>query len=328
MGITPSSVLADGHVKRAHRHSTVTAHTHGKSLARRDRKGMLAEHEEPRMLISAEDQHTEAAIPPIMSHSDVVSEERAAKEEGEKIEDMRWFSHMKAYCSASFAGGLTVGVAGTLLLLSIGPDCAQGKKRSSDPERSSVSRAESGNQLERKTNSVESIHRFMPRLSFLVGMLLVQSLSSLMLAGFQDLIQKHPSIVFFLTMIVGTGGNVGGQSVVLAVRRLAYGEEVSLREQIVVGLQLSAVLAPLALLRAYAQGTKMTVCLVIGFATVLIVIVAAALGTALPKLLNRVQVDPAHATPVIQVLMDMVGVLVTCVIGYLVLDVMFKVPAQ
>lgn len=267
----------------------------------------------------------------------------------------RWITHVRALCSASFAGGLTVGIVGTLLMLSLGLRDAEklrtvsgSRKEGSafqagtasaiseepkapeatpqDSNTAAIEPASSPTSV-RCTDSVESIHRFGPRLAFLVAMLLVQSLSSFMLAGFQDLIQNHPSIVFFLTMVVGTGGNVGGQSVVLAVRRLAYGEQVDLGEQVAVGTQLSMVLGPLALLRAYVQGTKLSVCFTIGVATLLIVVVAASLGTALPRLLWQVRVDPAHATPVIQVLMDMVGVLTTCAIGYVILDVMLKPAA-
>lgn len=272
-------------------------------------------------------QHVEAPIAPILKKSEARAEEKV----GEEIEDRRWTMHLRAYCTASFASGITVGVVITLLLLSLGADRNPVKKLAKgtvdrNPEAPEVAESRS-NRVERCTDGVESIHRFGPRCGFLVGMLLVQSLSSLMLAGFQDMIEHNPSIVFFLTMVVGTGGNVGGQSVVLAVRRLAYGEEVSLSEQVSVGVQLSMVLAPLALLRAYMQGTSIAVCLTIGLATLVIVVTAAALGTALPKLLNRIKVDPAHATPVIQVLMDMVGVLVTCGIGYTVLNVMMKRPA-
>lgn len=61
---------------------------------------------------------------------------------------------------------------------------------------------------------IESLNQFWPRARWLLGLLFLQSTSSFILKGFQSLIEKHPSIVFFLTMLVGAGGNAGSQSVV------------------------------------------------------------------------------------------------------------------
>merc|ERR550514_1666446 len=113
---------------------------------------------------------------------------------------------------------------------------------------------------------METLHLFWPRASCLVALMMLQSLSSLVLAGFSGLVKDHPSIVFFLTMLVGTGGNVGGQSVVLAVRRLACGESVQLLEQFGMAIKLAVVLVPLSFARAWLQGTHEVTCLSIAVA--------------------------------------------------------------
>ena len=77
--------------------------------------------------------------------------------------------------------------------------------------------------------------------SWLVGLLAAQSLSSLVLERNADVIQRHPVIVrraaparspsvptrafqvFFLTMLVGAGGNAGNQAAVRIIRGLAVG---------------------------------------------------------------------------------------------------------
>ena len=48
--------------------------------------------------------------------------------------------------------------------------------------------------------------------------------SSFILASFEKLLQRHSVIVFFLTMLVGAGGNAGNQAAVLVIRGLATGE--------------------------------------------------------------------------------------------------------
>ena len=44
------------------------------------------------------------------------------------------------------------------------------------------------------------------------------------LAARQELISSHPTVLFFLTMLVGAGGNAGNQSAVRIIRGLATGE--------------------------------------------------------------------------------------------------------
>eukprot|EP00419_Tripos_fusus_P047362 CAMPEP_0172835104 /NCGR_PEP_ID=MMETSP1075-20121228/25507_1 /TAXON_ID=2916 /ORGANISM="Ceratium fusus, Strain PA161109" /LENGTH=71 /DNA_ID=CAMNT_0013678101 /DNA_START=74 /DNA_END=289 /DNA_ORIENTATION=- len=50
-----------------------------------------------------------------------------------------------------------------------------------------------------------------------------------------------------------------------------------------------------------------------------VVLVAALLGAGIPKILFMVSIDPAHATPIIQVVMDILGVCIVCVTGLLLL---------
>lgn len=167
---------------------------------------------------------------------------------------------------------------------------------------------------------VESLHLFWPRAGNLALMLLVQSVSSIILAGFQGLIEGHSKLIFFLTMIVGLGGNAGGQSVVLTVRRLALGQSSPIYEQLSKGFLISVVVAPLAFARAATQGTGVLVCTTVGISVFCITIVATTTGTALPRLFAALRIDPAHATPVIQVLMDVIGIIIVCGLGVLLLE--------
>mmetsp|Transcript_20819 Transcript_20819/g.46946 ORF Transcript_20819/g.46946 Transcript_20819/m.46946 type:complete len:162 (-) Transcript_20819:134-619(-) len=61
------------------------------------------------------------------------------------------------------------------------------------------------------------------RTTWLVGLLFFQSMSSFILAGNDVLIRNHPTIVYFLTMLVGAGGNAGNQSAVRIIRGIATG---------------------------------------------------------------------------------------------------------
>lgn len=72
-------------------------------------------------------------------------------------------------------------------------------------------------------NEVETLSRFWHRFCWLVTLLLLQSLSTFILRHFGNLLVKHPVVVLFLTMLIGSGGNVGSQSAVLVIRTIAKG---------------------------------------------------------------------------------------------------------
>lgn len=64
---------------------------------------------------------------------------------------------------------------------------------------------------------------FIDRGGWLVGLLIFQSCSSFILAANSELIAAHPAIIYFLTMLVGAGGNAGNQAAVRVIRAIAVG---------------------------------------------------------------------------------------------------------
>jgi Mg/Co/Ni transporter MgtE len=50
------------------------------------------------------------------------------------------------------------------------------------------------------------------RAGWLVGLLILQSMSSFILAQNEALLEEHMVIIRFLTMLVGAGGNAGNQA--------------------------------------------------------------------------------------------------------------------
>lgn len=58
---------------------------------------------------------------------------------------------------------------------------------------------------------------------WLIGLLILQSCSSFILANYEKLLAEHQALIYFLTMLVGAGGNSGNQSCVKMVRELAVG---------------------------------------------------------------------------------------------------------
>eukprot|EP00930_Biecheleria_cincta_P055172 TRINITY_DN41523_c0_g1_i1.p1 TRINITY_DN41523_c0_g1~~TRINITY_DN41523_c0_g1_i1.p1 ORF type:complete len:301 (+),score=40.86 TRINITY_DN41523_c0_g1_i1:231-1133(+) len=178
-----------------------------------------------------------------------------------------------------------------------------------------------------------SLDNFWHRAGWLVFLLFCQSSSSFILERFDFLIKSHPIVIYFLTMLVGAGGNAGGQSTVLIVRRLALAaakigkgrndSSLSVRRivgpEILVGAKLSLVLFVASFLRCTVFKVRGLECLAICLSMLAIVFTSTAIGAALPLLLSKLGMDPAHAGATIQVIMDVSGVTLTCVISCAVL---------
>eukprot|EP00927_Polykrikos_kofoidii_P030018 TRINITY_DN25899_c0_g2_i1.p1 TRINITY_DN25899_c0_g2~~TRINITY_DN25899_c0_g2_i1.p1 ORF type:complete len:441 (-),score=61.26 TRINITY_DN25899_c0_g2_i1:32-1354(-) len=180
-----------------------------------------------------------------------------------------------------------------------------------------------------------TVQNFWDRAGWLVMLLMFQSTSSIILEHFDVLIRRHPVVIYFLTMLVGAGGNAGSQSTVLVVRRLALagvrpgkdGQDESNRISVrrivggeaFVGARLACVLFAACVFRCVLFGVPKAEMLAICLSMFCIVFTSTLLGAALPVLLSRAKLDPAHASAAIQVIMDISGVGLTCVVSCLVL---------
>lgn len=124
------------------------------------------------------------------------------------------------------------------------------------------------------------------------------------------------ALLFFLPLLVASGGNAGAQSSTLMVRGLATGDisgsdwlRLFGRETLVAG-GLGLSMAAAVMLIGYSRG-GIDLALVVASTMVLVVIIGSLVGMALPFLLARLGVDPAAAsTPLITTIADIGGVVV------------------
>ena len=176
--------------------------------------------------------------------------------------------------------------------------------------------------------SMTPVEEALVRGRWLLGLLVLQSSSSFILDRYQDLLKEHVVVVLFLTMLVGAGGNAGNQSAIKVIRALATGQvrpswssfSKTISEQAQVALMLGSGLAVGGYLRVYATNGDSDSALAISLSLFLIVVTSILLGTALPFILARRGIDPANAGTTIQVLMDILGVLISCVTCSFILD--------
>ena len=167
--------------------------------------------------------------------------------------------------------------------------------------------------------------RLSHRAALLVGLLVFQSCSSFILSSFGELLQRHTVIVFFLTMLVGAGGNAGNQASVLVIRGLATGD-ISSRAPLAyiwsetkVALAMACIMVSAGFLRVIAFKDDLQDAIAIAACLFVIVFISIIAGACLPICLHRMRLDPAHAGATIQVIMDLLGVLITCCVCSLLL---------
>ena len=162
--------------------------------------------------------------------------------------------------------------------------------------------------------------------AWLSMLLIFQSFSSIILSRNVDFIRDHPTVLYFLTALVGAGGNAGNQAAVRCIRGLALKKlnhnNISsfLLREMWMALILSGILGIVGLGRAYFSSGSRLEMVAIVVSLVTIVMVSVLIGAALPLLLQKVGADPAHASTTIQVLMDILGVYITICVAVLLLD--------
>jgi len=164
---------------------------------------------------------------------------------------------------------------------------------------------------------------FMARIPWLLILMISSTVSSAILAGFESLLPAV--LVLFVPMIMGTGGNSGGQSSVTVIRSLSLSEiEFSdvfrvfwkeLRVGILCALSVGAVtFAKVFLIDGLLLNNpaiNLTVSLVVALSLSLTIIVAKIIGATLPLLAKKIGLDPAvMASPLITTLVDAVSLVI------------------
>ncbi|MCU4538010.1 magnesium transporter [Acinetobacter bereziniae] len=163
------------------------------------------------------------------------------------------------------------------------------------------------------------------RVFWLVILVFGSLLSGFGIAHFEDIIAKNIVLVFFLPLLVGSGGNAGSQSATLMVRALATGD-VHLKDWLyligresLVGLCLGGTMAIAVSILGYFRGDAM-VALVLALSMMGIVLIGCLIGMSLPFILNRLKLDPASASaPLVTSICDATGVIVYLCIASIIL---------
>lgn len=154
------------------------------------------------------------------------------------------------------------------------------------------------------------------RIFWLLLLIFFNVFSGAGIAYFEDTISQYVALVFFLPLVIGSGGNAGSQSATLIVRALATGElklrdwTYMLSKEILVALLLGITMAIAVSFLGFFRG-GLQISIVVSLAMVAVVIMSSILGMCLPFILYRFKIDPATAsTPLVTSIADLNGVLI------------------
>ncbi len=165
------------------------------------------------------------------------------------------------------------------------------------------------------------------RVGWLVLLVFMNIFGGAGIAYFEETIEAVIALVFFLPLIVDSGGNAGSQSATLMVRALAtgdvrmkdwlrlWGKELAVATGL--GVTMAVAVWGIGLWRGGAE-----VAMVVSLAMVMVVIVGSMIGMLLPFLLTRMNLDPATASaPLITSIADICGILIYFSIATVLLGV-------
>jgi magnesium transporter len=153
------------------------------------------------------------------------------------------------------------------------------------------------------------------RLPWLLILMVAYIFTGMIVTSFEGKLSKVISLVAYMPMLMGTGGNTGSQAATLIIRGLATGEvdlEDTLKilwKEVRIGALVGVILSAFNFLRiVFLDGNGPLIALTICTAMIFIVIFAKVLGSMVPLIVKKIGLDPALiANPFISSISDAVA---------------------
>jgi len=140
-------------------------------------------------------------------------------------------------------------------------------------------------------------------------------LTALLMQSYHEALQKHVWLVWFVPLVISSGGNTGSQSATLIIRALTIKEikpsdwSVVFWRELLIGVLLGAFLASIGYAAAYFLAPTPGAALVIPITLMLVVVCGTISGSLLPLLFQSMGLDPAlMSTPFVAGIIDIVGI--------------------
>lgn len=167
------------------------------------------------------------------------------------------------------------------------------------------------------------------RAGWLVFLLIFDFLTGTVLKTFQNSLSSVVALVFFIPMLLGTGGNAGTQSSITVIRGLATGDvsfdnvKRVFKLELFAALVMGLIVGIVAFTRALLLQSYLLIGLVVGLTMFLIVLLAICTGISLPFISKKMGFDPAVlAGPITTSFVDVIGLIIYFKVAQLILPVL------
>ena len=168
-----------------------------------------------------------------------------------------------------------------------------------------------------------AVRLWLSRIPWLLLLMLSATLTSKIISSYETALAACAVLTAFIPMIMGTGGNAGGQASVTIIRGLSL-DEIRLKDafwviwkELRVSLLCGLTLAPFAFLKVmyldglHAEPDGVRISLIVSATLFLVVITAKLVGCILPLLVKVIRLDPAVvANPFITTVVDALALVV------------------
>jgi magnesium transporter len=169
---------------------------------------------------------------------------------------------------------------------------------------------------------------FRKRIIWLLVLFFAQFFTVTIQEHYSDILQEVILLSAFIPILIGTGGNVGSQTVSTIIRAMAVGEVQAhhilkvVGKEALTGLALGVVMGTLMFLRAdFSAGSSAQIGLTVGATVLVLTIWAATVGAVIPIVLSKLKMDPAVVSaPFISSFVDGTGLIIYFTLARLFLD--------
>lgn len=173
----------------------------------------------------------------------------------------------------------------------------------------------SGEKLEGSLMDATIGFLYRKRIGWLIILVFMNVFSGAGIAHFEDVISANIALVFFLPLLVDSGGNAGSQSATLVIRAMAIGD-VTIKDwfkmftkELTVSFAMGFTMAFAVSLVGFIRG-GLDIAIVVATTMTVIVVIGSIIGMSLPFVFRKFDLDPATASaPIITSVCDIVGVL-------------------
>jgi len=177
---------------------------------------------------------------------------------------------------------------------------------------------------EDKLIKTSPLKRARARLPWLLVCMAGEIISGSVIEFHSGILEMVVALAFFIPVIMAMAGNVGTQSSTVTVRGIATGQLKigeyckNLWAEIKVGLFVGTIIGLMIFVIAYFWQGDYLLAITIGFSLCLTVILATTIGTLLPLIFDRINIDPAVASgPFITTIVDVGSLMVYFALGTL-----------